>query len=650
MVLASVPENRSLILFVVERLVWRHQTAPDSSVPDLPPSPPPSPYGHVPAANLSTVPRVQSVPSLCELVSTGQGPSDIFSELQLLSVPHIPATSTVPPPCVCCQRPLGRCANYILEFSEIVYQVLHYGPGRIPNQDGLRLPLTGSSLDPQVWGVFLHNYFDKKPIVDSIMFGWDLGIVGLPNPTDARRNHSSALDHMDDVDQYIAKEQQFGCILGPLPRDVPFKVVCLPLGTVEKTNSDVRRTITDCTFGGRGINVWIPRHVYRDEEWRIRLPTTDSIIAMVENVRLRYPGQRVLGFKMDLSRYYRNWRVDPGQTPFLGIRWRSEVFIDLVYSFGNRAAMLGSQRGSNAICWMFRTKLPPAPGLVNAGFSCECSSDCLCGDNQMVAYVDDLIAICPESLAGFLWNQFLNLIGRLGLQPSSTVGHICPPSAVFTALGVEFDLDNNTVRLPREKLQACIKLLDSWVHRHLATKRELQQLLGYLLHCSRVVRPGRLYVSRMLDTLRRAKELDVAVPLDTNFHLDIEWWRENLKDWNGVGFLVYPDAGDVVALDASLQGWLDGGPGISGFNFINNQWFKCGIPLSLQKLSLGIAELELLGHLLCARVWGHQWRGLRIRGLTDNEACEHFIKNLRSRISIRLSMARAFNTMEHKFH
>ena len=55
----------------------------------------------------------------------------------------------------------------------------------------------------------------------------------------------------------------------------------------------------------------------------------------------------------------------------------------------------------------------------------------------------------------------------------------------------------------------------------MATKRMLQKLLGVLLHLSRVVRQGRLFVNRMLCTMRKAEHQDVAVVLDAEFKKDV---------------------------------------------------------------------------------------------------------------------------------
>ena len=56
----------------------------------------------------------------------------------------------------------------------------------------------------------------------------------------------------------------------------------------------------------------------------------------------------------------------------------------------------------------------------------------------------------------------------------------------------------------------------------LLKKKELQSLLGKLNHVSQCVRPGRLFVSRLLNWLREISDVDtVSIPED--FMLGLLW-------------------------------------------------------------------------------------------------------------------------------
>ena len=488
---------------------------------------------------------------------------------------------------------------------ELVYQI--YASG-VPNRDSLGIPLVDHGLNHKAWVAWLGGYFDKTEIVESIQFGWDLGLDSNPSPRDARYNHPSANKFDEHAQTYIDAELGFGALAGPFEEgEFPFTVAACPLGTVPKSGSDTRRTITDCTFSGFGINEWISKQFYRGQPWNLHLPGIDNIVTMVENCRKKHPGEEIFLFKLDLSRYYRNWRVCPGNIPFLAIHWKGKIFLDLSYSFGNHAAMLGSQRASDGLAWIFRTQLSPSPGAPNTGANCHCDSKCGCGDNQCIAYVDDFIAACRQTDATFLWNEFLSLLSNLA-----------------------------------GKLTKAIEILKDWTCRTSASRRQLQQLLGKLLHLSRVVRPGRLFVNRMLETLRRAERLDSFVPLPSDFHSDVLWWLRNIQNWNGISFLRFTQYHNKITLDASTNGYWNSRPGIGGFNFIRNEYFRCTVPDTYTLLR--IEDLELVAHLLAARVWAWSWNGLKIHGKT-----EYLLKHGKSRSPHRLSMSRLFCEMQQHF-
>jgi hypothetical protein len=555
------------------------------------------------------------------------------------------AVSSLPSPCSCCSLPLGSCPVFIKDSVEIIHQVF---ATKKANQDGLRLPIQNRFLRLDQWSSALSGYWDRDTIVAGVEFGWDIGIVGLPTPRSAGRNHPSAMQHIDDVHHYVATELAHGCLLGPVSRSqLPFPVAISPLGAVPKPGSLRFRIITDCTFAGYGINAFIPKRWYRGGPWKISLPTIDDIIQDIAAVREKYPGEQIVGFRMDLSRYFRFIGVDPGQTPFLAIFVDDCVYLDLVYSFGNRGAMVAAQRKSEGVAWSFRTKIPPAPGVVNSGENCHCLGPCSCGDNKLRPYVDDFIGACPARLANHLWSSFLDLLDGLGLRPSETPGHVCPPATTFIGLGIQFDLVANTIAIPAEKLADILNLLRLWTHKLEANLHDLQVLLGKLLHVSRVVRSGRLQLSRMLDTLRRAARLGTVVPLDTNFGLDLKWWSDNLAKWNGISFMQFVDFQNMVTLDASTNGAVGGGPGLGGVCFFLGQWFKCGVPESCHDWF--ISDLELLAHIVAFRLWAGAWSGRKIYGLTDSEPCELLLRHGRSRVDRRLAMARTIASMEHRY-
>ena len=353
-------------------------------------------------------------------------------------------------------------------------------------------------------------------------------------------------------------------------------------------------------------------------------------------------------FKIDFSRWYRFLLLDPTCAMFFAIRWNGKILLDLAYSFGNRGAALSAQRVLWAICWMFRCLVPPGPGLTNSGLSCRCSSHCKCGSNTSVPYIDDSIAVAPSHLAEFQYEQFLALCSTLGITMSNTPGHLVPPSSSCTALGLQYDLEANTISLPASKVTALLSTLHAWRSKSQVTEKQLCSLAGRLVYAAGVITSGRLFLNRVLATKRRASTSGLDVILDAAFFEDINWWIDAIQLRNGVSFLEF-SATTHVAKDASSDGWYEGLPGIGIFNFSNNEFVSCTPPPHLQ--SLIIADLELLAHVVAGNLWGPSWNGHQVTGETDSAACFYLLKNGRTRHQIRLQMSRHFATLqvEHNF-
>ena len=504
--------------------------------------------------------------------------------------------------------------------------------------DGLREPLMFPSFPADTWKWALSGYFDSHEIHEQFVYGWDMSFTETPHPKNSRWNLQGASLYEKDVQIYIDQELAFGALVGPFDEsELPFQVYCSPFNTVKKKKSKVRRTVVDCTQLDKGINKFIDAHLHRGTYWKLSLPTSATIIKLIQNTRLQYPGQRVLIFKLDMARWYRWFLLDPVQAIFFAVRWRGKVYLDTVLSFGNRAAALAAQRVIWAIVWMFRTRVPPFPGSFNSGIACSCKTHCECGDNQAAGYIDDFIGVSSETLAHLQFDAALGLAKFLGLHLSETPGHISPPSVECECLGSLYNTDLNSMRLPDDKVADFTELLQVWSTKQRASEHELAVLCGKMLYAANVFFAGRLFLNRCLATKRFASRFDEPIYLSEDFYADIRWWQSAIKSRNGVSFLV-PESTVDVSLDASTDGWYGGLPGLGAYNHKNHQYFSCTVPLELRYLE--IADLELIAHVVSLHVWADQWLETQVTIHTDNQACWHLLNNGRSRQDIRLRMSR----------
>ena len=266
---------------------------------------------------------------------------DALDDLLLENFLSSDVVAVPPPPCVCHNLPIGSCPTVKSEYVQISLK-LQGLPGSPANMDSLRIPLPRLSFPIQAWRFALQGYFDASELLSFLEFGWDFSFLAPPNPKDATKNLASARLAPQDVDIYVDTELAHGALIGPFADgELPFPVFRSPVGTVHKI--PVRRTITDCSQLGLGVNSFISAHLHRGKHWQLTLPTTKTIVGLIKKCRARYPGEKIKMFKLDFSRWYRLFGIDIGKAPFFAIGLKGLTYLDSAMSFGNRAAALAAQ-------------------------------------------------------------------------------------------------------------------------------------------------------------------------------------------------------------------------------------------------------------------------------------------------------------------
>ena len=120
--------------------------------------------------------------------------------------------------------------------------------------------------------------------------------------------------------------------------------------------------------------------------------------------------------------------------------------------------------------------------------------------------------------------------------------------------GLQFDTIAMTVSLPPDKLAEIQLLVRQWIGKAKTTLRELRTLLGKLLYVSQVCPPARLFLNRMLDTLRQCPEQG-SFTISSEFRKDLAWFDHFIPTTNGM-FLIHKDDRHPLHLyiDACMTG------------------------------------------------------------------------------------------------
>ena len=199
----------------------------------------------------------------------------------------------------------------------------------IPNFLGLRIPVK-TNLKISSWRAHLCDYFDKQ-LCDLIEFGFPLDFDRSRHLASTLVNHASAKNFSEHIDKYVQEELQFEAILGPFDAP-PIKMHISPFMTREKSGSDSCRAIIDLSFPkGLSVNDGVAKKSHLGTEFQMHYPSVDSII---RTLRALGPSARIS--KVDISRAFRQLKIDPGNIDLLGLQHKNQLYLVLSVPFGYR--------------------------------------------------------------------------------------------------------------------------------------------------------------------------------------------------------------------------------------------------------------------------------------------------------------------------
>ena len=197
----------------------------------------------------------------------------------------------------------------------------------LPNYLGCRIPAI-LNLKCHKWTQYLQNYWDNQ-LIDLLKFGFPLDFDHTSQLFSTEENHKSALLNSCHVEKYISEELNYQAILGPFD-EKPIHLHTSPLMVRDKQDSDSKRTIMDLSWPHcLSVNHGVRKDIYLDTEFILKYPSVDQITSS-----LRKLGPAAMIYKIDISRAFRQIKVDPGDTDLLGFKkFKNKYFLDLSIAF-----------------------------------------------------------------------------------------------------------------------------------------------------------------------------------------------------------------------------------------------------------------------------------------------------------------------------
>ena len=416
----------------------------------------------------------------------------------------------------------------------------------------------------------------------------------------SKRNHPSVHHQPWVVDEYISSEQRVGRFSPPVPRELVMDCQQSPLGLIPKAQPGKWRLITDLSSPHNySVNDGISPSLCS-----LHYCGLDEAVRIVLNL-----GRGARMSKVDLKSAYRVIPIHPDDTPLLGVKWNSSVLLDKALPFGLRSAPKIFSAFADALAWVTLQL----------------------GVDTQIHYLDDFFIAGPPGspLCDQSYHRFLQCCQMLGVPVATD--KLVPPTTTLIFLGIEVDSHNLQLRLPPDKLHRIQTLISSWQGKRSCKKRELQSLLGHLNHASKVVKPGRSFLRRMINLLPIATHPDHFIRLNAAFRADLLWWHVFIAEWNGISLIPATTVSVQVTSDASGS-WGCGA-------FWDVHWFQ--LPWPEEWGDIPITAKELAPIVLAAMLWGHHWHGQRVQFVCDNMAVVACITSGSSRDQLVMHLLRS---------
>ena len=152
-------------------------------------------------------------------------------------------------------------------------------------------------------------------------------------------------------------------------------------------------------------------------------------------------------------------------------------------------------------------------------------------------------------------------------------------------LGIAIDSTNLTISVPEDKYNELVILLPTWLQKRSCTKQQLLSLIGKLSFICKVVRPGRIFLRRLIDLGMSVKKLSHHININKEAQEDIKWWWEFLPARNRHSLI--PESLLITSDD-----WIQG------------RW-------DVRSSLLSIDVQELFAIVAAVFTWGTEWEGKR---------------------------------------
>lgn len=450
-------------------------------------------------------------------------------------------------------------------------------------------------------------------LCSGLLEGFDPGVNELPKLITECRNNKSARLQPTVVKELIDIETCKGYLLGPFNKP-PFEMFRIsPIGIAEGKYSKKKRLIVDLSAPYDNDSIPSINELIDKELFSLTYVTIDDAIELIKKCGV---GARMC--KADIQDAFKLLPLKPDIWHLFGIKWNNLYYFFQRLAFGCRSSPKIFDQLSIAICWIAKQRY---------------------GISNIIHLLDDFLTVDAASEDGYRTMALLTMIFKqlsIPLSIKKTIG----PLTELEFLGIILDSVNMQAKLPADKVQRLTDMLKTFCQMKFCTKLKLLSLLGHMSFASKVIVPGRSFMSYLLELTCGLQNNHDIVYFSNDCRQDMKMWLHFLEKWNGVSFFI-----DSVVTNEDIELYTDASSTKGFGGYLAGRWFQDTWPSELATNSLetklSMALLELYPIVMAAVLWGSEWTKKRIIFHCDNMATVQILRKGRSkRSSIMLLMRR----------
>lgn len=172
-------------------------------------------------------------------------------------------------------------------------------------------------------------------------------------------------------------------------------------------------------------------------------------------------------------------------------------------------------------------------------------------------------------------------------------------------------------RLPPDKLARARNTAKDLLKRRSISHQELESAVGFLSFAAKVVVPGRAFLRRLFDAIRKSQSFHHITPA---IKADLLWWQAFLDDWDGLKLLRHLDSRPTYYIWTNASDRLGmGGYILQHLTDPVQEAFSIRIATRHRRKDIQFKEMEAVYHAI--QLWLVRLRGSKLILYCDNGAC-----------------------------